>query len=259
MCVPYGTQICVPYRIPKTTVNSNNHVILPQPGSWRMFDDIASRYDFLNRLLSFGMDILWRRRLAGLLPDKRGQKVLDVATGTADVLLSLFQNNPHVQSGCGIDLAEKMMDIGRKKIARQGLEPHVTLHRGDANQIPFNDGTFDAATIAFGIRNMEEPARVLREMRRVLNKGGRALVLEFALPRNALIRRVYLVYLRHLMPLIGAAFSGHYRAYKYLNRTIEAFPCGEEFRALMAQAGFRNVKAYPLLFGVASIYQGDKL
>jgi len=174
-------------------MNANNtNAALSKSDSWRMFDAISPKYDLLNHLLSFGLDILWRKRLTGFLTAKSGQKVLDLATGTADVLLSLFKNNPNVQSGCGVDLADKMMDIGRKKIARQGLEPHITLHHGDANQIPFNENTFDAATIAFGIRNMEEPMRVLREMHRVLNEGGRALILEFSLPQNSIIRGIHI-------------------------------------------------------------------
>ena len=224
-----------------------------------MFDDISPKYDFLNHLLSFGLDILWRKHLAKFLTDKDGQKTLDLATGTAAVLLSLFANNSKVRTGCGIDLADKMMAIGRKKIAQKGLEPYITLHHGDANRIPFNEDTFDAVTIAFGIRNMEAPVRVLHEMYRVLNTGGRALILEFSLPQNIMIRHIHLFYLRHCVPLIGALFSGHYTAYCYLNQTIETFPYGDAFCSLMTQAGFKKVETHSLLFGTASIYQGDKL
>lgn len=237
---------------------TSNATIPSKADSWQMFNDISRRYDFLNHLLSFGLDILWRKQLAKFLTVKNGQKVLDLATGTADVLLSLFANNKNVQSGCGIDLADKMMDVGRKKISQRGLESHITLHHGDANQIPFNANTFDAATIAFGIRNMEDPGRVLNEMHRVLNIGGRALILEFSLPQNTIIRCVHLFYLRHLVPLIGVIFSGHYKAYRYLNKTIETFPYGKNFCALMTKAGFQNVEAHPLVFGIATIYQGDK-
>jgi demethylmenaquinone methyltransferase/2-methoxy-6-polyprenyl-1,4-benzoquinol methylase len=224
-----------------------------------MFDDISPKYDFLNHLLSFGFDIHWRNRLSKYLPEKSGLKVLDLATGTADILLSLFKRNPDVLTGCGIDMAEKMMELGRKKIVAQGLDDKITLKHGDAHQIPYEEESFDTATIAFGIRNMDNPKQVLREMYRVITPGGRGLVLEFSLPHNSLLRAIHIFYLRHFVPLIGAAFSGHYQAYKYLNQTIETFPYGEDFCVLLKKAGFIKVTSHPLLFGVATIYQGDKL
>lgn len=224
-----------------------------------MFDEISPKYDFLNRFLSFGLDTSWRQRLAAFLPTRPGLKILDLATGTADVLLALFKNNPNVQAGFGIDLAEKMLDRGRRKIVSHKLEYRVTLSSGDVHAVPFNENTFDAVTIAFGIRNVEDPSKVLCEMRRVLRPGGRALVLEFSLPRNRLLRTGHLLYLRHVVPFVGAVFAGHYRAYRYLNQTIEKFPSGEDFCRLMRQAGFSHVAANPLLGGVASIYQGDKI
>jgi len=227
--------------------------------SWQMFDDISPRYDFLNHLLSFGLDIRWRRQLSQFLTKKTDQKVLDLATGTGDILLSLFKNNSNIQSGCGLDLADKMLAIGRQKIIQHGLDKKITLQHGDAHQIPFDEKTFDTATIAFGIRNMDIPKQVLREMHRILTIDGRALILEFSLPRNPLIRGIHIFYLRYLLPLIGAIFSGHYSAYRYLNQTIETFPYGEDFCVLLKKSGFVNVKAHPLLFGVATIYQGDKL
>lgn len=227
--------------------------------SWQMFNDISPRYDFLNHLLSFGLDILWRKRLARFLTDKSDQKVLDCATGTGDVLISLLNNNPNVQSGIGIDLAGKMMTIGRHKVNENKFKGRITLKHGDAHHIPYDANTFDASTIAFGIRNMNDPGRVLREMYRILNEGGRALILEFSLPKNPIVRAGHIFYLRYLVPIIGNLFSGHYQAYRYLNKTIESFPYGEQFCQMMNNAGFKNVKAYPMLFGVATIYSGDKL
>jgi len=224
-----------------------------------MFDDISPKYDFLNHFLSFGLDIRWRRCLTRFLTDKRNQKVLDLATGTGDVLISLLKNNSNVLSGCGLDLADKMMNIGRQKITQGSLDAQITLQHGDAHQIPFDEGHFDTATIAFGIRNMDNPKQVLREMHRVLNSKGRALILEFSLPQNPVIRSVHIFYLRHFVPLIGAIVSGHYRAYRYLNQTIETFPYGDDFCVLLKKSGFINVKAHPLLFGVATIYCGDKI
>ena len=226
--------------------------------SWQMFNDISPRYDLLNHLLSFGLHIHWRRQLAKYLSNQDNQRVLDLATGTADVLLSLFKHNPHIQTGYGIDMADKMLEIGRKKITQHGLDKQIILQHGDANQIPFNDKTFDAVTIAFGIRNMENPTQVLKEMHRVLNKEGRALILEFSLPNNKLLRTLHLFYLRTVVPLVGALFAGHYQAYRYLNQTIETFSYGSQFCQLMTTAGFAKTKAYPLLGGVATIYVGEK-
>jgi len=227
--------------------------------SWQMFDAISPKYDLLNHLLSFGLDIHWRSQVAKYLPQRSALKVLDLATGTADVLLSLFKNKSDIQSACGLDLADKMMDIGRKKISQRGLDAQIKLQHGDAHQIPFDEESFDTATIAFGIRNMDNPKQVLREMHRVLNSSGRALILEFSLPQNPIIRGIHIFYLRVCVPLIGAIFSGHYSAYRYLNKTIETFPYGDDFCVLFKKAGFINVKAHPLLFGVATIYSGDKI
>lgn len=236
----------------------SENLILSKSNSWKMFDAISPRYDFLNHLLSFGLDILWRKKLARFLTKRTGQKVLDLATGTADVLLSLFKNNPNVHSGFGIDLADKMLEAGRTKIRKKKLEYSITLEHGDAHEISFDEGTFDVVTIAFGIRNMQDHRHVLKQMYRVLNKGGRALILEFSLPENKILRSLHLFYLRSIVPFIGVIFSGHYKAYRYLNQTIESFPYGDNFCVLMREAGFQNVKTNPLLFGVASIYQGDK-
>ena len=235
----------------------NDDLTLSKSDSWRMFDDISPRYDFLNHLLSLGLDISWRRRLATLLPKRKGQRILDVATGTADVLLALIKN-PNVQACFGVDMAEKMLAIARAKVARLGFEDRILLQHGDANQIPFNDNTFDAVTSAFGIRNMADPNQVLGEMRRVLNSGGRALILEFSLPGNKILRAAHLFYLRSVVPAIGGLISGHGAAYRYLNQTIERFSCGAAFCAIMEDAGFQNVSAHPLMGGIATIYCGEK-
>ncbi len=236
----------------------NKNVVISKSNSWRMFDEISPKYDFLNRFLSFGLDTLWRRRLAAFLPARAGLKVLDLATGTADVLLALFKNNPNVQAGFGIDLAERMLDIGRQKVVSHQLEYAITLSSGDVNAVPFNENTFDAATIAFGIRNVEDPAKVLCEMRRVLKTGGRALILEFSLPENKILRTLHVFYLRTVVPAVGGLTSGHGKAYRYLNQTVEEFPSGEDFCRWMRQAGFTSIKANPLMGGIATIYIGEK-
>lgn len=223
----------------------------------RMFDRIAPRYDLLNHLLSFNRDKAWRRRMAALLPTRTNLKLLDLATGTGDQLLALY-NTGKIVSGVGLDPAEKMLEIGKQKIARLGLGDKLTLSVGSGEEIPFADKSFDVVTISFGIRNVTDVAKSLREMHRVLKADGRALILEFSLPRSRVIRAGYLFYFRHILPTLGGIISGDREAYKYLNQTVETFPHGEDFAALMREAGFESVKATPLTFGVASIYQGDK-
>lgn len=222
-----------------------------------MFDRIAHRYDLLNRLLSFRQDVVWRKRLARLLPERPDLRVLDLATGTGDVLLSLYRWSGRVASGVGVDMSGKMLAFGRGKIADRSLGQRLSMVRGDAMCIGFRDASFDAVTIAFGIRNVSDVPCALREMRRVLAPGGRVLVLEFSLPGNPLFRRAYLFYFRHVLPRIGALISGDSYAYRYLNQTVESFPYGEDFCALMRDAGFERVRAHPLTFGIATIYEGD--
>jgi len=225
---------------------------------WKMFDRIAHRYDLLNRLLSFGQDVIWRKRVAKHLPDRRELHVLDVATGTGDLLITLFEQNPNVQSGVGIDMAEKMLEFGRPKLEKRGVVDRFSLQTGNAMDIPFAENVFDAATISFGIRNVANVLGGLQEMRRVLKNNGRAIVLEFSLPKNKLMRHLYLFYFRHILPRLGGLISGDSFAYRYLNETVETFPYGEAFCDLMRRAGFQNVQMTPLTFGIATIYQGDK-
>ena len=238
-------------------MNSTEQV--PQKSqSWQMFNAISTRYDFLNHFLSFGLDRKWRRKVAKSLPSQANLKVLDLATGTADTLLAFFKYNPHVASAVGIDLADKMLEIGRVKIKEKQLDNKIVLQQADANQLPFNAGSFDAASMVFGIRNVVDPMSVLKQMHRVLKSGGRVLILEFSLPANCFVRAVHLFYLRTVVPFAGWLFSGNYHAYRYLNLTIEEFPYGEKFCALMRQAGFQSIKTHSLFFGAATIYQGDK-
>ena len=225
---------------------------------WRMFDRIAPRYDCLNRVLSMRQDVSWRRRMATFLKGRRSLKVLDLATGTGDQILSLLRARADITQAIGIDLSEEMLAIGRQKVAARGLAERIELRTGDAMAIPAATGTFDAATMSFGIRNVEKVDVALQEIWRVLKPGGRALILEFSVPTNGLVRGVYLFYLRHVLPRVGAAVSGDAEAYRYLNRTAETFPCGEAFCRLLRDAGFVDVVALPLTFGIATLYKGDK-
>lgn len=224
---------------------------------WRMFDRIAPRYDLLNRVLSGRRDVAWRKRMAALLPEGDSLRLLDVATGTADQIFSLMDSAPRIKEAVGVDMSEGMLEKGREKIRARGMAERIHLKTGDATAIPEPDAAYDVCTISFGIRNVENVVAGLREMRRVLRPGGRALVLEFSQPASRWFRGLYFFYLRHMLPTIGGWFSGDREAYRYLNVTIETFPSGENFCALMREAGFVNVRAIPLTLGIASIYAGD--
>lgn len=223
-----------------------------------MFDRIAHRYDLLNRLLSMGTDVRWRRKLNRCVPAGEKLRVLDLATGTADVLIAMNGACPQVASGVGLDMSGGMLHYGREKLIRLGLDRKFRLVRGDATCLGLDSGQFDAVTISFGIRNVIDVAQGLREMRRILKPGGRALILEFSLPSNRLFRAMYLFYFRNILPRIGALISGDSYAYRYLNETVETFPYGEDFCQLMRDAGFESVTATPLTFGIASLYQGER-
>lgn len=223
-----------------------------------MFDRIAPRYDLLNRLLSFRQDVAWRRRMARQVQAKQGLVLLDIATGTADQIISLMRGNDGIASAVGVDMSEGMLGFGREKIRKLNWSDRVVLKTGDAMGIPEPDATFDVATMSFGIRNVLNVTEALREVHRVLKPGGRALILEFSTPGNRLFRPLYFFYLRHVLPVLGGILSGDRSAYRYLNRTIETFPSGREFCAIMEAAGFERVQAIPLTFGIASIYQGDR-
>lgn len=226
--------------------------------SWRLFDAISRRYDLLNRILSLGLDKVWRREIIKYIPDKPGQMVLDVATGTADVLIELLETNAPIRIAYGIDMSEHMLKIGRTKIEQRGLSSRAMLQKGDAMALNFLDKTFELTTIAFGIRNLPLLIKGLTEMYRVLKPEGRVLILEFSIPQNPILRLGHFLYLHWIVPCIGFIFTGNYRAYHYLNQTIESFPYGDRFCKIITQVGFKNVKAHPIMGGIATIYQGDK-
>ncbi len=223
-----------------------------------MFDRIAFRYDLLNRLLSFRQDVAWRKRLCAHLPERSNQRILDLATGTGDVLLALYRGSPKVVGGVGLDMSANMLRFGNKKVKDAGLTDHLAMMRSDACAIGSADAAFDAASISFGIRNVPDVPLALREIRRILKPGGRALILEFSLPKNRAFRTLYLFYFRHILPFIGGLISGDREAYRYLNASVESFPYGEDFLKLLRDAGFSNVQALPLSMGIATLYLGDK-
>lgn len=224
-----------------------------------MFNQISPTYDRVNRILSFGIDGSWRRKLVSKLPAIKEMKLLDVATGTCDQLMTIMEQSSATIEAVGIDIAEEMVKLGQKKLDQKPYAKKVTLKIGSAAHLPFEDEVFDCVTISFGIRNMDQVSACLKEIHRVLKKGGRLLILEFSLPANMLVRAGCLFYLRTLLPKLGGWISKNEKAYSYLNQTIESFPYGKAFCALLEEAHFTQVAANPLTFGIASLYQGDKM
>jgi len=241
-----------------TLMQVNQKVEHTRKNVWEMFDRIAHRYDLLNRLLSMRQDVAWRNKLTRYLPNRNNLVLLDVATGTADVLISLFKKSDKLSTAVGIDMAERMLDVGRAKLKEQDFNERISLQAGDATNLPFEEASFDVATIAFGIRNVDNLELGIKNLYRVLKEDGRVLILEFSLPQNYSLRGIYLFYFRHILPKIGSLLSGDAYAYNYLNQTVETFPYGEEFCNILKKNGFKNVTYHALTFGIASIYQGDK-
>jgi len=221
----------------------------------KMFDTVAPRYDFLNRVLSAGVDRYWRSRAVHLLDDEQPRRVLDVATGTADLAIKI-ERTLHPRETVGIDLSAEMLDRGRTKIERKGLSARITLQKADAAALPFEDASFDAAFVAFGVRNFEDLDAGLGDIWRVLRPGGSLVVLEFSSPRTFPIKQLYDWYSRHVLPRIGGLLSPDQGAYEYLPNSVTAFPDGTDFLRRMATAGFADLEWTPLTFGIASLYRG---
>jgi len=219
-----------------------------------MFDAIARRYDLLNRVLSGGIDQSWRRKAIEMLRPENPRRVLDLATGTADLAIQAMTLEP--DRVVGVDLSAQMLDVGRSKVQSRGLSDRVSLLQGDAENLGFADGEFDAVLVAFGVRNFGNLARGLEEMRRVLRPGGCAVILEFSHPTAFPIKQGYALYSRYILPRLGGAISGDSGAYRYLPDSVAAFPDGEEFLARMESAGFSDLRARRLTFGIASLYFG---
>lgn len=220
-----------------------------------MFDAVAPRYDLLNRVLSAGVDRYWRSRAVRLLSDEQPQRVLDAATGTADLAIKI-QRTLHPRETIGIDLSTEMLQRGREKVERKGLAPRISLRKADAADLPFADASFDAAFVAFGVRNFEDLDAGLGDLRRVLRPGGSLVVLEFSQPRAFPIKQLYNWYSHHVLPRIGSLLSPDHGAYKYLPRSVAAFPDGTDFLRRMEAVGFGDLEWTPLTFGIASLYKG---
>lgn len=225
--------------------------------SHKIFDDIAGTYDFLNHILSFGIDIYWRKKLLKNLPQKNDLLIMDLATGTGDVALVLGKDK-RVSKVEGLDMSQGMINVGREKVKKAGLEKTISMEIGDGCNLPKADNLYDAATLSFGIRNFPNAQQGLKEIKRVLKPGGKALIMEFGLPSNLLVKAVYLLYFRYLLPFVGNIVSKHKDAYSYLNETVEDFPYGEDFTKMMKEEGYKNINIIPLTFGIANLYVGEK-
>lgn len=224
-------------------------------GSGAMFDAIAHRYDRLNRILSLGIDRRWRKRTVEALALPPGSRVLDLATGTADLAIAIAERHPDA-TVTGIDPSGNMLSVGSSKLAGTGLGARVSLEIGDAQELPFEDDAFDGTTIAFGIRNVPDRALALKEMARVTRPGAKIAILELSEPEGGLLAPAARFHIRRVVPRIGAWLSGS-REYRYLQESIAAFPSVADFLGMMAASGMEGARAIPLTFGVCHLYVAE--
>jgi demethylmenaquinone methyltransferase / 2-methoxy-6-polyprenyl-1,4-benzoquinol methylase len=222
----------------------------------KMFNNISHRYDFLNHFLSLGIDKIWRKTAIRLLKTLKPQYILDVATGTGDFAIQALALNP--QKITGIDISDGMLAMGRKKIEKLKLSHKIELLAGDSENLKFPDGSFDAVTVGFGVRNFEDMEKGLSEIRRVLKPGSLLVVLEFSRPRKFPMRQLYNFYFRNILPGLGRLISNDKSAYTYLPESVEAFPDGTDFENILKKVGFKETSCKPLTFGISSIYTARK-
>jgi demethylmenaquinone methyltransferase/2-methoxy-6-polyprenyl-1,4-benzoquinol methylase len=221
-----------------------------------MFNNIAPKYDFLNQLLSMGIHKGWRRKAVQLLKDNNPKTILDIATGTGDFAIEAMKLNP--DKVVGVDISEGMLKFGVEKINKLGLQNKIELKLGDSENLPFSDNSFDAITVGFGVRNFENLEKGINDIYRVLSPNGMVSILEFSKPRKFPIKQIYHFYFRFVTPMIGKIFSKDSSAYTYLPESVKAFPDGEDFLNVLRKAGFKESKAIPVSFGIASIYVARK-
>lgn len=221
-----------------------------------MFNNIAPKYDFLNQLLSLGIHKGWRRKTIGLLQAQQPKLVLDIATGTADFAIEAMKLNP--EKVIGVDISEGMLNLGKEKVIKLGLQNKIELKLGDSENLPFDNNSFDAITVGFGVRNFENLEKGISDIYRVLRPNGTLAVLEFSKPTAFPIKQVYYLYFKYITPFVGKLFSKDSSAYTYLPESVNAFPAGEAFLQVLKKAGFKDSKAIPVTFGIASIYIAKK-
>ena len=222
----------------------------------RMFDSISPRYDFINRIISGGLDIKWRKNLVEVLKPKKPKKILDVATGTGDLAIALGETL--ASEIIGIDISEQMLEIGKKKVERNQLQKNIKMEIGDGEKINYPNNYFDAVTVSFGVRNFENLDKGLLEIYRVLKPGSELVILETSIPQSFPLNYFYHLYTLYFLPLIGSFFSKDKSAYKYLSSSAKSFPFGKAFNKILKKNGFVVIDNIPQSFGVASIYHSQK-
>ncbi len=222
-----------------------------------MFDGISGAYDRMNRMITFGIDKSWRKKLMRYVAQIQPRRILDIAAGTGDLCL-LAARMTEAEEIIGADISEGMLEIGKKKVKKAKLEGRIRMQVADAEDLPYDTDYFDAVTIAFGVRNFEHLDQGLREILRVLRPGGRLLILETSVPTQPIIKKMYLWHSNYLLPFLGKLFSKDARAYRYLSESAKNFPYGEAFNNKLTENGFINVKHFPQTMGTATIYLAEK-
>lgn len=222
----------------------------------KMFDTISGNYDSLNRVISFGIDVKWRKKVLQLVAKTNPEKILDIATGTGD--LAILMTQTQAKKIIGLDISAGMLEIGKSKIEERKLSQTIEMVLGDSKNMPFEDHFFDAITVAFGVRNFEHLEKGLTEILRVLKPGGIFVILETSVPEKTPYKQGYSFYTKNILPLIGKLFSKDNVAYGYLSESAASFPYGEALNNILRKTGFINVKAMPQTFGVATIYSASK-
>lgn len=221
-----------------------------------MFDNISGRYDFLNHFLSLGIDKLWRKKAIKLLKPLQPKRIIDLATGTGDFAIAALKLNP--DKIIGVDISDGMLEKGRLKMKKKGVENIIDMINGDSEDLPFDDNYFDALTVGFGVRNYENLEKGLSEMLRVIRPGGKAVILEFSKPKKFPIKQLFNFYSKRIIPVLGKTISKDSSAYAYLPESVEAFPEGKGFLEILEKVGYKEVEAQPVSGGIATIYIGVK-
>jgi demethylmenaquinone methyltransferase/2-methoxy-6-polyprenyl-1,4-benzoquinol methylase len=245
--LPKGTNV-VPYK--DDSKNKKEQVA-------DMFNSIAHKYDFLNHLLSLGIDVYWRNKAIEELKKDKPQLILDIATGTGDFAITALKAQP--RKIIGVDISEGMLAVGQHKIEKMKLTDKISLQLGDSERLQFPDNYFDAVIVAFGVRNFEDLGKGLTDMYRVLKPGGKAVILEFSKPEYFPLKQMYNFYFKNVLPTIGNSISKDNAAYTYLPESVNAFPCGTDFVSILHKIGFTETKCETLTFGISSIYSGKKV
>ncbi len=222
----------------------------------QMFDNISGNYDFMNRIMTFGIDVKWRKKVVKMVAETHPEDILDIATGTGDFAIMLAEIEP--QRIVGLDISQGMLDVGIKKVKEKNLDKLIEMVLGDSENLPFDDNSFDAVTVGFGVRNFENLDKGLQEINRVLRPGGIFVVLETSQPDKFPFKQVYKFHSKYIIPLLGSLFSKDKKAYDYLPESAQAFPYGEAFNNILKRNEFISVQDFPLMFGAARIYKSFK-